>query len=165
MAVMSSSVLSRASLRIAWDLCCSRRSPWRCYTCGEEEGGPDHGAAGPAELAASANVEPAPEPAVLAGVGKAEGGKASRGKGRGRLFSGNLPGAPAADLTRAPPASIAAAPSVQSPNNSSSSSSYSSSSSCVGCLDGECHTHLLNVSCTNNILANSAHQSNWYEMS
>ena len=36
---------------------------------------------------------------------------------------GNLPGAPAADLTMTPPASIAAAPSVPSRNNGISSSS------------------------------------------
>ena len=44
----------------------------------------------------------------------------------------DLPGAPTADLTRALPASIAAAPSVPSRNNGSSSSGSSSSSSLCG---------------------------------
>ena len=45
---------------------------------------------------------------------------------------GDLPGAPAADLTMAPPASIAAALSAPSRNNGSFSSRSSTSSSCVG---------------------------------
>ena len=65
---------------------------------------------------------------------------------------GKLPGAREADLTLAPPASIAAAPSVPSRNNGSSSSSSSSSSVCVAVLTCQ------DVSCSGDTLANSARQ-------
>ena len=61
------------------------------------------------------------------------------------------PGAPAADLTISPPAPIAAAPSEPSRNNGSSSSNS------IIELDGKCHTHLLNMSCSGDFLATSAH--------
>ena len=56
---------------------------------------------------------------------------------------GNLSGAPAGDLTMAPPASIAAAPSVPSRNNGSSSSSSSSSSCEADSMESAILTYLM----------------------
>ena len=68
---------------------------------------PDHGAPGPeaqpkanrSRRAASAKDEPGPQTSLPAGRGRGRGGKTSRRKGRGRLASEDLSGAPTADLT------------------------------------------------------------------
>ena len=123
-------------------------------------GFPDHGASGLQHRPKQTRVGKLPVPKLsLAlstqcpqGVGGAKGAKKSRGKGWIRPSSEDLPGAPAADLTKSPPAPIAAAP-LPNRNNGSSSSNF------IIELDGKCHTRLLNMSCSGDFLANSAHPS------
>ena len=93
---------------------------------------PDHGASGLQPRPKQTGAEELSVPKLSlalshqcpAGRGRGKGCKKSRGKGRKRLVAEELPGAPAADLTTSPPASIAIAPSEPSRNNGSWSRNF-----------------------------------------